>query len=274
MGLIGAGLLLFAIALGLAGLVLPPQERQALRTGPVDRPGGRKDHGVATPLTGGIAILLAVAVPSVIGVLLAAFGGVAEHVFAPEILEHLPGIRAKAGQLLTVLLGTGVLMVLGHLDDRRGLSPWLRLLVQTICAGALVAAGLRVTLHIPDPTLQVLVTVAFVVFVTNAMNFIDNMNGLMAGVVLIGSLTLLVYGFGILLALAGAGFGSSVPWFPAVMLAYGLGLAVAGGAARYSLQRVSLRQHRLLVVIGTAVFAVAAFVGLSGLCFTALDAIQ
>ncbi|NRA94966.1 MAG: undecaprenyl/decaprenyl-phosphate alpha-N-acetylglucosaminyl 1-phosphate transferase [Planctomycetes bacterium] len=182
---------MFGASLLIAAIVLPLLERRALKAGPVDRPGGRKDHARPTPLTGGIAVLLAVAIPAVAGLLLALRGAAIGDVLPDELVVHLPGIRRRAPQLLAVLLGSAVIMLLGHVDDRRGLSPWLRLLVQGACAAGLVAVGLRATLYIESPALQVALTILFVVFTTNAVNFIDNMNGLMAGVVLIGALHLL-----------------------------------------------------------------------------------
>ncbi len=186
-----AGLLLFGTSLLIAAIVLPLMERRALKTGPVDRPGGRKNHDRPTPLTGGIAVLVAVAVPVVVGLVIALRGAAIGDVLPAEITIHLPGIRQRAPQLLAVMLGSAAMMVLGYLDDRRGLSPWLRLAVQAACAAGLVMAGLRATLYIESSAVQVGLTILFVVFTTNAVNFIDNMNGLMAGVVLIGSLHLL-----------------------------------------------------------------------------------
>jgi hypothetical protein len=84
--------------------------------------------------------------------------------------------------------------------------------------------------------------------------------------VILGGLIVLVYGIGIALALLGASIGGSVGSHPGVMLGYGVGLAIAGGLALYSLQRLPQRRHRLQALIGTAVFAVVALVGLSGLC--------
>jgi hypothetical protein len=78
--------------------------------------------------------------------------------------------------------------VLGFLDDRRGLSPWARLGVQVVCATILAMVGIRISLFLPGEWLHGILTVLFIVAMTNAVNFIDNMNGLMGGVVLIGAL--------------------------------------------------------------------------------------
>ena len=108
-----------------------------------------------------------------------------------DLAEHLPGIRSKAGDLLLILAGSAAMLLLGYLDDRRGLSPWTRLLVQSACAAMLAVAGIRISVFLPGEWLHGLMTVVFIVAITNAVNFIDNMNGLMGGVVAIGALHLL-----------------------------------------------------------------------------------
>jgi len=185
-----AGLLLFGSSLLIATIVLPFLERRALRSGPVASPGGRHRHPEPTPLTGGIAILMAVALPAIAGLVVALLGEV-DGVLPVEIGRHLPGIRTRAPQLLAILAGAGALMLLGHIDDRRGLGPWVKLVVQIACAAALVGTGLRATIYVESAPVQIIATIGFIVFVTNAVNFVDNMNGLMSGVVLIGSLHLL-----------------------------------------------------------------------------------
>jgi UDP-GlcNAc:undecaprenyl-phosphate GlcNAc-1-phosphate transferase len=114
------------------------------------------------------------------------------------------------------------MLVMGHLDDRRGLSAWSRLLVQTGCAALLVFVGIRVTVFLPDPWLHGVLTVLFVVFLTNAVNFIDNMNGLLAGVVAAAVLHLLclavasgqLFMAALLIALAGGLLGFLARNFP------------------------------------------------------------
>jgi len=186
-----AGLLLFGVAILISASLLPFLERIARGTGAVDAPGGRKQHEGPTPLAGGIAVLTAVVVPATVGLLVALRAWHESGWVPDELLVHLPGVRRRAPQLLCILAGTAVMMVLGHIDDRRGLSPWLKLAVQGACAAMLTVAGLHISLYLDSPVWQIGLTILYVVFITNAVNFIDNMNGLMAGVVLIGSLHLL-----------------------------------------------------------------------------------
>lgn len=143
----------FAMALGLT-----PLSRQiAMRFGVVDKPNQRKIHLDHKPLMGGLAIYVALA----LAVLL----------FSPP--RHLRELGA-------VLAGAAALALVGLLDDRYGLSARLRLGVQALAALGLVAFGIRMNLTgllLPDAAL----TVLWVVALTNAANFMDNMDGLTAG---------------------------------------------------------------------------------------------
>jgi UDP-GlcNAc:undecaprenyl-phosphate GlcNAc-1-phosphate transferase len=175
------GVLLFLVSFGIAAALLPAIERINRARGFTDRPGGRKDHLHPTPYGGGLAIFAAVALPALggLGIALAARDGG----FLPsEITRHFPGLLSQAPRMLTILLGAALMLVVGWIDDWRGLSPAIRLAAQAAAAGLLVLAGIRVTLHVASPALHVLATLTFVVFATNAFNFIDNMNGLLVGV--------------------------------------------------------------------------------------------
>ncbi len=176
------GLALFAISFGVAAGLLPWIRRRAVTAGAVDRPdGGRKDHAEAVAYGGGVAVLAAIAVPVGLGILVALIGGDASWV--PEAIRiHSPGIRQQAPQVAAILGGAAVMMVMGWIDDRRRLPAVPRLIVEILAALALALSGVRVTAFLPEPWMHVAATVVFVVFATNATNFIDNMNGQLTGV--------------------------------------------------------------------------------------------
>jgi len=133
----------------------------------VDRPGGKKIHGQATPLLGGVAIALALA------------AGMAAS-----------GTADQAS--LRILVATGFILLLGIWDDldphAEALRWWLRLLYEGCLAGIVVAGGVRI--HVLGvPWLEVPVTLVWIVGITNAFNLLDNMNGLSAGVAAIAAVT-------------------------------------------------------------------------------------
>lgn len=158
---------------------------KTLDTAPV--PGQIKAPARAIPNVGGVGIFLGFALPVACG--LAAVwlfpGSLAG--WSAALGEHLPGIQSQTSNAL-VLLGCLLLLhVLGLIDDRRPLGPFLKLVIMVVPAAAVVTLGETRLLtffdaHVGGPWLSILITVIWFVVVTNAMNFIDNMDGLSGGV--------------------------------------------------------------------------------------------
>jgi UDP-GlcNAc:undecaprenyl-phosphate GlcNAc-1-phosphate transferase len=98
---------------------------------------------------------------------------------------HLPGAMTKLPQLAAVLAGGLAMCLLGLVDDRRRLNPFLKLVVQLVVASGVAAAGVRVTVFLHGEVPGAVLTVLWIVGLTNAFNFIDNMDGLSAGVAFI-----------------------------------------------------------------------------------------
>jgi UDP-GlcNAc:undecaprenyl-phosphate GlcNAc-1-phosphate transferase len=181
-------LAVFASAMVISAASVPAILKIAPRIGLVDQPGHRKVHQHATPMGGGIAIWLGIAVPALVlaGLVLTIPGE------APVWLEQL---RASAlltaehkAQLLAVAIGGSLLFLVGLIDDRWNVSWKLRLGVQFSIAVAVVLAGVRATVFVSQPWFGVAVTVVWIIVLTNAMNFLDNMDALSAGIGLIASL--------------------------------------------------------------------------------------
>lgn len=161
----------------------------AVRRGFVDRPSGHKQHERAIALGGGIAITVAFVLPLLLGVVAAwMMNSSAPPGWLPEFVRmHLPGIASKLQVVLGVLAGAVVLHVVGLIDDRRALGPWIKFAVQF--AVAIFVAwpmGIRAVELLPGP-LSIAVTVLWIVLITNAFNFLDNMDGLSAGVAAVGA---------------------------------------------------------------------------------------
>lgn len=161
----------------------------ARRVGFVDHPSGHKRHEAPVALGGGIALLIAICVPILVGTLTAWFlRGDASPVWLPAVLKpHLAGIASKLPAVLAIVGGAVVLHVVGLLDDRRPLGPLPKLIAQV--AVALFTAwpmGIRVVEAL-SPPFSILLTVLWIVLITNAFNFLDNMDGLSAGVAAIAA---------------------------------------------------------------------------------------
>jgi UDP-GlcNAc:undecaprenyl-phosphate GlcNAc-1-phosphate transferase len=156
-------------ALLLATSVTPLVRKTAQRIGMLDQPSARKQHVVPTPLLGGVAIYLA-------------------FILALILL----GDRFYVNQVVGIVLGATVVSFLGLWDDRRSLSPWVKLAGQFLAAGILVLTGVRISV-LPWEWLNIAATLLWVVGITNAMNLLDNMNGLSGGIAAIAAVFFLLF---------------------------------------------------------------------------------
>ncbi len=163
---------------------LPLWRRWCLRTGHVDDPGARKIHHTPVPLAGGLAVMTGILLPLAIAVsaILLARAGFRIPGLHPEEVELVAyGFQARRWQLLAILSGLLAMLALGWLDDRHELAPLPKFMAQFAIALLVAAAGVRITLFIPISAVSYLLTVLWIVGVTNALNFTDNMNGLCSG---------------------------------------------------------------------------------------------
>lgn len=193
----------------------------ALKLGPrlgfMDAPGPRKVHLAAKPRLGGIGIYGAF----IIVLLMNLAGGLMlrDSRIGQVFPIPLANIRFVSDEIVAILAGSCLLFIVGLMDDRRPLRPGTKLIAQILAVVPLLLAGVQIRGFLPLP-LGAVLTVLWVVFLTNAFNFIDNMDGLCGGVAMI---CLVV--FSILSYLAGQ-------WF---MVAIFITLAGAmGGFLRYN----------------------------------------
>lgn len=163
-----------ALAITLAGL--PWVRRAALALNLVDAPSQRKAHRTPMPLLGGVGILLG----AILAVLVIYRG------------EPEPTV-------LGVLLATTVVALTGLIDDYRPLPAWAKLAGQLAGFLILAAFGVRVRLPLP-PVVNYGITLLWLLGITNAINFLDNMDGLSAGIAAV------IASFILLLALANGQF--------------------------------------------------------------------
>jgi UDP-GlcNAc:undecaprenyl-phosphate GlcNAc-1-phosphate transferase len=158
-------------------------------------PGQVKDAPRRVPNTGGIAIFWAIAAPMLLG--LAYFHGVnPSHdaqwrtgwtLIPADAHEYVAGIRQMTPMALLLLASLFLLHLLGLVDDRRPLGPWVKLTLMAVPAAAvpLLSDTRLLTLldgHVGGAWLSIGLTVLWFVVVSNALNFMDNMDGLSAGV--------------------------------------------------------------------------------------------
>lgn len=175
-----AYLVVFATALAASLIGTPIARRLARQLGVLDRPSQRKVHLTPTPLLGGLAVYAAFW----IAVLLVSRVEVA----APDVF-----LPATTRELVAIFAGTLVLLGMGFVDDAYkhtfgGVPPRAKLAGQVLAAGAAVAGGLQ--LHVfGNQVFDVALTCFWIVGISNAINLLDNMDGLSAGATAIAALS-------------------------------------------------------------------------------------
>jgi len=168
----------FIVAL-LAAIFLTPVVREVARdSGLLDQPGGRKVHEVAVPRLGGFAIAAAFY-----------FGIALALVVARAVFDRRPSIETG---LAAFLFGVALIAGLGLLDDMRSLRARVKLGAQIVIVLAIYGLGLSID-RLDGPWgsfdlgwWSLPVTILWMVAVINAVNLIDGLDGLAAGVALIG----------------------------------------------------------------------------------------
>lgn len=175
---IGPLLLIFISALAVAVAVMPVVKRLAHRYSVLDAPSTRKIHANPVPLLGGAAIYMATIISLIF------FG-------------HLDFVTQTA----SILVGATFMSSLGIWDDKWGMAPLTKLLGQVAAASLLFFTNVRIEamgnaiFQVFGTRLQLfgydipnyLVTVFWVVAITNALNLMDNMDGLAGGVAAVAS---------------------------------------------------------------------------------------
>lgn len=181
-------------------------KRYGALIGLIDKPGFRKIHTTPIPTGGGLGIWVGTIVPFALITVAAVccktvdgqttLLGLELSRYLPHgAVQHIPGLVSRLGDLWTLLgLGT-TLVVLGTIDDRKGLDWKLRLGIEFIVAIAAVACGWHATLFLNAPFVTWIVSVFWIVGLINSFNMLDNMDALSGGVATICSLFLAAVAF-------------------------------------------------------------------------------
>ncbi|MDW7981084.1 MAG: MraY family glycosyltransferase [Verrucomicrobiales bacterium] len=177
--------LLSALAAALTAAASVPIWRAAcLRLGLIDEPGPRKIHATPVPLAGGLALLTGLCVPVAAGavVVVAATAGADIPVLDMGTIQHLIyGLGKRALQLFGIVAGAFAITCLGLVDDKLELGPAKKFAGQLVVAILVAATGTRITLFVESALFSYAITVLWILALINALNFMDNMNGLCAG---------------------------------------------------------------------------------------------
>lgn len=164
-------------------LALPLWRKWCLRTNLVDDPGHRKIHSSPIPLAGGLAVLTGILLPLATGAILLKLCIV--NISSAGLITH--GINRRALELGVIAFGAVAITFLGWLDDKHELKALPKFAGQFLIALLVAVASKRITLFVPSEIFSYAITIFWLLTVINAFNFMDNMNGLCAGVGAIGA---------------------------------------------------------------------------------------
>lgn len=155
-------LYILGLSIGLCFSVMPLLRRIAIKWGVLDEPEPRKIHGNPTPLLGGAGVFLA---------------------FNLGILIN--GIYSV--ELIVILIASAMIFIVGIVDDIKEVPPSIKLVVQLISTVLVICFGITVTViplsfGLVGKVGNIALTIMWFIGITNAMNFLDGMDGAAAGV--------------------------------------------------------------------------------------------
>jgi UDP-GlcNAc:undecaprenyl-phosphate GlcNAc-1-phosphate transferase len=180
-----AYLLIFLACAGTTFVATPLVRRLALGMGAISQPNDRTVHAVPTPTMGGLGMYV----------------GFLVGLGISFVLPFFSAMRAGSSELLAALVTCTLMVGLGMIDDRRGTSALAKFTAQVFIAGVLVLMGSAlVYFWLPglgvvflSADLSALLTILWVVAVANAVNLVDGLDGLAAGMVAIAATSFFIY---------------------------------------------------------------------------------
>jgi len=195
MSLTVLGIILAASSFAISAVLVCVVRKLSLSIGFVARPVEERFHNSVVPLGGGIAIFATIAIFLLGGIAIVKF------LISPGLLPalgesvtvHTEGFLAKIPHLLIVVAAAFVLHITGLYDDKKHLGPFAKLLIQFSAAFCVaIFADVRVEFFIENRIITTTLSAFWIVLIINVFNFMDNMDGLSAGVATIITATLLV----------------------------------------------------------------------------------
>lgn len=175
----------FLLAFITSFVTVPYTIKLAYKKGAIDIPNERKVNKKPIPRIGGIAVI--------VGFLVASLYLIVQGVVEKSLILNDSSQYGK--KIVGFLIGIVIIGTVSYIDDIKNLKPWQKLIAQVIAAIIAYSFGIRID-TINDATIQpilsFILTVGWIVGITNAINLIDGLDGLSSGITLISSLSLLI----------------------------------------------------------------------------------
>lgn len=214
---------IFLLTFAISFFMIPPLIRLAKRFNIIDYPNHRKIHTTPTPLLGGVAIAGAFTIALATHVSMVVFLKdfiTSNTLFSSRLQFYANSTTCITTQVFAVLIGGLIIAIVGIIDDIRGLSIWVRLLTEAAVAFVMAWMGFKLEIFLPEITTWI-ITILWVIGITNAFNLLDGADGLASGVGIISALIL-----------AGIMFFGNQPLVGLLLLTL---VAAIGGFLRYNL---------------------------------------
>ncbi len=176
-------LLVFLVSLATTLLLTPAVRIFALKKGILDKPDDRKVHLKPIPILGGVAIYFGFLIAVIFGLLIA-------NIFA---------IKINLIPIIGILSCSTLMLLVGVLDDVKGINAFTKFIFQLLIAGVAVYFGIQIE-FVSNPFngvfalgfLSIPLTLFWIVGITNAINLIDGLDGLATGITFIAGIALFV----------------------------------------------------------------------------------
>ncbi|MHC4293080.1 MAG: MraY family glycosyltransferase [Planctomycetota bacterium] len=194
MTLLIAAIVLFIIAFLSSAVLTSIVRKLSTQKGFLSHPVEDRYNKAPVPLGGGIAIFITMTAAILAGLASAKIymTGSFPDVFGPAADEYAANFLNKTTELLVIVFSITVLFAVGFWDDKKHLSPFFKLAVQFIVAFMAAAlADIRVEFFIESRIITSVLSAFWIVLIINAFNFLDNMDGLSAGIAAIATCVLL-----------------------------------------------------------------------------------
>lgn len=199
----------FLLAFVTSFVMVPYTIKLAKKVGAIDMPNDRRVNKKPVPRIGGIAVIA--------GFLISAIYLVITMCIEDKL--NLNDAEQYGIKILGFLIGIIIIGTFAYIDDVKDLKPWQKLLAQIAAASVVYACGIRIDVindYVLPNFLSAILTIGWIVGITNAINLIDGLDGLSSGITLISCISLLiifatnyspVISIVLITALAGAIFG-------------------------------------------------------------------
>lgn len=184
----------FTAAFLLTGLAVPLCKRLAFAAGFLDVPLAErhKHHQAPTPLLGGLAMFIGWSLTIGSAFFLCSPAGKMLTARLTPLGHAAAGLKNVGYELAVLWLCALAALLLGLADDKKPMKAGTKFLGQlAISLAAVLLGGLRISLFVPNEIFSCAVTVFWLLFLFNAINFFDNMDGLAAGT---GTIAFLLFG--------------------------------------------------------------------------------